>query len=134
LSVNYGRKEFLTSTLQTDLVPKDCLEAYCGSATGLDCPLQPEFKEFNASASKGEHESRLDNLVSSLVSKAFAEFRLDPTLPTIRPRANDPLTCKAKASDFFLLEELKNKFSEPISRRNFYPGSLLRWLHVHSDG
>ena len=117
---------------QTDSVPKDCLEAYCGSRTDLGCPQQQEFKEYDKLANKDEYEKRLDELVSGFVSKAFAEFRLDSSLPTIRAGDKKKFGCDSKARDFFLLEDLKTKFSQPVTKKKFFPGSLLRWLFVHS--
>ena len=80
-----------------------------------------------------EYEKRLTNLVSKFVSDFFSDFRSDPSLLHIRVRSKGGFNCESKVRDFFLLQDLKEKFSEPVTKRTLYPGSLLRWLYVHSS-
>ena len=119
---------------ETNLVSEACRDTYCGSGSNPDCTLLDEFNQFNSSSTSiEEYEKNLDELISEFVSNIFSEFRLDTSLATLRNKKNDESwTCLSKAEDFFLLEDLKNKFPAKISKTQFYPGSLLRWIYVHS--
>ena len=119
---------------ETNLLSEACRDVYCGSSSNPDCTIIDEFKKFNSSSTSLEdYETNLNNLVSKFVSDAFSEFRLDTSLATIRKKSLEKSwTCDSKAKDFLLLEDLKNKFPEPVSKSRFYPGSLLRWLYVQS--
>jgi hypothetical protein len=120
--------------VETNLVSEACRDVYCGSGTNPNCTLIDEFYRFNSSSETYEdYEKILDNLISDVVSSTFSEFRLDTSLPTVKKKDKEKYwTCLSKARDFFLLEDLKSNFPKPISKSKFYPGSLLRWIYVHS--
>ena len=124
---------FQVLRVDADIVSINCLDVYCGSGSEPDCPLTNEFKEFSsANENRDDYEKRLDSLVSDFVSKAFSEFKFDPALQKVQRLKNDVLTCQSKVRDFFLLEELKTKFPDSISKKKFFPGSLLRWIYVQT--
>lgn len=121
--------------VETEAVPEGCMETYCGNQVSAACPKQESFKNFyKPQEGQEEYEKRLSNNVFDFVKTTFADFNYDPDMPVWKKADSGTLTCQRAAKDFFAFEDFKERFSESVSKKSVYPGSLLRWVYVNSRG